>query len=199
MRGGSDRRSAVRKQHLSRPCLILIVGVAGAGKTTLATEILRRLWAVYLDNNHIVDAFFPNTRDGREYEKLRPRFYQALYAIVEENLKRGNSVLLDVPHVKEMQIPQWRKFMQKLAARSKSKIIVIRCQCSERILRSRLRLRGKGRDRWKLAHWKKFLTQQSIDVPLPLPHLDINTEKNLSVNVRLAIRYIAPHGKYRSK
>ncbi len=68
------------------------MGVAGSGKTTLAREILRRLWAVYLDNNHIVDAFFPHTRNGRAYQKLRPHFYQALYTIVEENLKRGNSV-----------------------------------------------------------------------------------------------------------
>jgi predicted kinase len=193
MSGGSDRRPTGRKRHLSRPCLILIVGVAGAGKTTLATEILRRLWAVYLDNNHVVDAFFPDTRDGREYEKLRPCFYQALYTIVEENLKRGNAVLLDAPHVKEVQIPKWRRFMQKLAERTKSKIIVIRCRCSESVLHARLRSRGERRDRWKLEHWKEFLNQQPVDLPLLLPHLDIDTEKSLSANTSVAVRYILEH------
>ena len=106
------------------------MGVAGSGKSTLAQNLLRRLCAVYLDNNQIVDAFFPDRRNGRSYNKLRPRFYQALYTIVAENLKLGNSILLDVPHVKEMQDPQWRRFIKSLTAAANAKIIVIRCLCS---------------------------------------------------------------------
>jgi predicted kinase len=166
------------------------MGVAGSGKSTLAREIVRRICTVYLDNNHIADAFFPNTRTGRGYEKMRPHFYAALYTIVEGNLRLGNSVLLDVPHVKEMQNPHWRRFIRSLAARTKAKIIVIRCLCSERVLHSRLHSRGEKRDRWKLAHWKEFLTQQPIQLSLPFPHLDINTEKNLAANVGAAIKYI---------
>jgi predicted kinase len=166
------------------------MGVAGTGKTTLAKEMLRRFWAVYLDNNHIVDAFFLHARNGRAYEKLRPHFYQALYMIVEENLKTGNSVLLDVPHVKEMQIPKWRWFIKSLTARTKSKLIVIRCRCSENELRARLQSRGEKRDRWKLAHWKEFLTQQPIDITPAFPYLDIDTGKDLSKNAKAAVRYI---------
>jgi predicted kinase len=166
------------------------MGVAGTGKTTLAKEMLRRLWAVYLDNNHIVDAFFLHTRNGRAYEKLRSHFYQALYTIVEENLKTGNSVLLDVPHVKEMQIPKWRRFIKSLTARTKSKLIVIRCRCSERELRARLQSRSEKRDRWKLAHWKEFLTQQPIDIKPAFSYLDIDTGQDLSKNVKAAVRYI---------
>jgi predicted kinase len=179
-----------RKRRLSQPCLILLVGVAGSGKTTLAKEILRRLWAVYLDNNHIADAFFSHTRNGQAYEKLRPCFYQALYTIVEENLRTGNSVLLDVPHVKEIQIPEWRRFIKSLAVRTKSKLIVIRCRCSETVLRARLQARGEKRDRWKLAHWKKFVTQQPIDITPAFSYLDIDTGQDLSTNARAAVRYI---------
>lgn len=188
--GGRDRR-----RHLSRPCLILIVGVAGSGKTTLAKEILRRLWAVYLDNNHIVDAFFPHTRNGRAYEKLRPCFYRALYTIVEENLKRGNSVVLDAPHVKEMQDSGWRRSIKSMAARTNAQLIVIRCRCAERLLRTRLRVRGEKRDRWKLDHWKEFLTEQPIDVPMVFSHLDIDTAEDLSSNVKLALRHITGRTK----
>lgn len=166
------------------------MGVAGSGKTTLAKNILRHLSTVYLDNNHIADAFFPATRNGRAYEQLRPQFYRALYSIAEANLKVGNSVLLDVPHVKEVQLSVWRRFIKRLAVRTNSRLIVIRCVCSEAVLRLRLVSRGEKRDRWKLAHWKEFLREQPIAGSLTLPHFDIDTEKDPTVNARAAVRYI---------
>ena len=166
------------------------MGVAGSGKSTVSQEILRRIWAVYIDNNHIADAFFPDTRNASEYEKLRPRFYKALYTITEENLKLGNSVLLDVPHIKEVQTREWRSFIKRLVRRTKAKMVVIRCLCSEKVLQTRIRSRGEQRDRWKLENWKEFLKGQPIEVPITFPHLDIDTERDLRRNVTAAVRYI---------
>jgi predicted kinase len=180
----------MRKYLPQAPLLILLMGVAGSGKSTLAQHILRRVCAVYLDNNHIVDAFFPDTRSGHSYLRLRPRFYQAIYTIVKENLKLGNSVLLDMPHVKEMQDPRWRRFIKKLAKRSRAQIVVIRCLCSDKTLHARLVRRGEKRDRQKLIHWDNFLKEQPINVDLALPHLNVDTDKNLATNVRAATRYI---------
>lgn len=187
--GGSGSVFAA-KRRLSQPCLILIVGVAGSGKTTLAREILRRIWAVYLDNNHIVDAFFPHTRTGHAYEKMRPHFYKALYTIAEQNLKLGMSVLLDVPHIKEVQTDEWRNFIKRLVRRTKAKSVIIRCLCSEKTLHSRIYSRGEPRDRWKLDHWHEFLRQQPVDSPIRFRHLDINTEKSPMQNINAAIRHI---------
>jgi len=167
-----------------------MMGVAGTGKSTLSREIVRRICAVYLDNNHIADAFFPDTRNGLAYEKLRPRFYKALYTITEENLKVGNSVLLDVPHIKEVQTTRWRAFIKRLVERAKVRIVVIRCICSEKVLHTRLASRGELRDRWKGQNWKEFLEKEPINVQMPFDHLDINTEKNLSTNISSAVHYI---------
>lgn len=180
----------MQKRAPRRPCLIFVMGVAGSGKSTLSRGILRHIRAVYLDNNHIADAFFPYTRNGSRYEKLRPRFYRALYTITEENLKVGNSVLLDVPHVKEIQTARWRNFIRGLARRTKAKMVVVRCRCSEKTLRARITARGEPRDRWKLAHWKEFLKTQPVDVSIPFPRLDIDTEKNPRYNIRAIARYI---------
>ena len=189
----------MRKQYPRRACLVLVMGVAGSGKTTLAKQILRQVGATYLDNNHIVDAFFPDTRSGQSYKRLRPHFYRALYAIVEENLRLRNSVLLDVPHVKEMQNLAWRRFIRKLALRAKAKLVVIRCICSEQTLRARLQSRAETRDRSKLVQWKKFLAEQPINVVLPVPHLDIDTEKSSARNVGRSVRYILDAGRTRKR
>lgn len=186
----ATRLPSLRRYFPGRCCLILVMGVAGSGKTRIAREILRHVWAVYLDNNHIADAFFPDTRNAARYHELRAGFYDALYTIAEENLKLGNSVLLDVPHVKEIQSRDWRSLIQAIVMASQAKMIVLRCVCSEQVLRARLISRGEKRDQWKLKHWKEFLKQQPIKVRIPFPHLDINTEGNTSTNVRAAIRYI---------
>src|SRR5215813_4682614 len=70
-------RKALVEAHKSLQlgaCLILVMGVAGSGKTTLARRILRHISAVYLDNNHIADAFSPDRRNGSAYDRLRPGF-----------------------------------------------------------------------------------------------------------------------------
>ena len=172
------------------PCLILLMGVAGTGKTTLAREIIRRVDAVYLDNNHIADAFFPDTRDSLAYRKLRPGFYRALYAIAEANLRLGNSVLLDAPHTKEIQDRQWRAFIKTLARKTGSVLVVLRCACSEPVLQDRLRRRGEARDNWKLSHWGEFLNAEPIETRIPFPHLDIQTESGSAKNIAVAVRYI---------
>lgn len=182
--------TSLKRLNRVQPKLILVMGVAASGKTTLSKMILQKVWATYLDNNFVVDAFYPHTRTSAEYLKLRPQFYTVLYRIAEENLSVGNSVLLDVPHVKEIHDPAWRKFINKLVAQTNSKLVVIKCVCSEQTLKKRIILRGEERDTWKLDNWDDFLKEQPIDVPVPFDHQDINTEDELSSNVRLAVQHI---------
>src|SRR5262249_13758558 len=132
----------------------------------------------------------PETRNGKQYEKLRPGFYKVMYRVTERNLRIGNTVLLDVPHIKEVQTRQWQSFIRKLAESTGTKLVVIRCLCSESVLHRRIDKRGEQRDMWKLRHWDEFLASQPIDVLVPFPHLDVNTEKSLSRNAAAAIRYI---------
>jgi predicted kinase len=188
----------VKRDSLPKAYLILIMGVAGSGKSTLSREILKRLPAVYLDNNHIADAFFPETRNGLRYQKLRPGFYKALYTIAEANLKIGNTVLLDVPHIKEVQTRAWRDFIKALVKRTGAKLIVIRCLCAEQSLYARIRARGEQRDNWKLNHWEEFLAQEPIRASIPFRHLEIDTDKKLSGNVSAALRYIRSRTAWRN-
>ena len=170
-----------------------MTGVAGSGKTTLAGQVLRRLCAVYLDNNHVVDPFFPQTRAGKRSEQMRPGFYRALYTIAAENLRLGNSVLLDVPHIKEVQSKTWISLIRRIAERNHAKLVIIRCACNEQTLRDRLIKRSEPRDGSKLTRWKEFLITQPIRVPISVPHLEIDTEKSLSRNTTEVLRYIADH------
>jgi predicted kinase len=170
--------------------LILVMGVAGSGKSTLARAILEQIPAVYLDNNFLADAFSPGSRTEESYLAIRDNLYAALYRITGENLRIGNSVLLDAPHIRQVQDPEWCRWIQDLAEDAGASFRAIRCYCREEVLRQRLGVRGEERDRWKLEHWDAFLAEQPPRVPIPFPHLDLDTEQPLKANVARAVSYV---------
>ncbi|MFQ5532917.1 MAG: AAA family ATPase, partial [Candidatus Methylomirabilales bacterium] len=163
------------------------MGVAGTGKSDLSKAILEQLWAVYLDNNFLADVFSPKSRTDERYLAVRENLYGALYRITEENLRIGTSVLLDAPHIKQVQDPEWRRSIQRLVDETGARLCVIRCYCREQVLRDRLEMRGEGRDRWKLENWEKFLKQEPPRAPIPFPHLELDTEDSLDANVARAV------------
>jgi len=179
---------------LSPPRLILVMGVAGSGKSELARAILKQISAVYLDNNFLADAFSPGSRSDESYLALRDNLYAGLYRITGENLRIGNSVLLDAPHIRQTQDPEWCRSIQDLATEAGAWLRAIRCYCREELLRRRLEARGEERDRWKLENWPTFLAEQPPRTPIPFPHLDLDTEQPLKTNVARAVSYILHEG-----
>ena len=170
------------------------MGVAGSGKSELARAILEQVWAVYLDNNFLADAFSPRSRSDESYLAVRDNLYAGLYRITRENLRIGNSVLLDAPHIRQAQDPEWCRWIQDLAAEAGAWLRAIRCYCREEVLRERLGARGEKRDRWKLENWHAFLAEQPPRTPISFPHLDLDTEQPLKANVARAVSYIIQEG-----
>jgi predicted kinase len=166
------------------------MGVAGSGKSELARAILTEVSAVYLDNNFLADAFFPETRSDERYLAIRENLYDALYRITEENLRIGNSVLLDAPHIRQVRDPEWCRRVEDIAEKAGARMRAIQCSCAEPVLRRRLEARGEQRDRWKLENWQTFLEHQPPRTPIPFPHLELDTEQPLKANVAQAVLYI---------
>ena len=166
------------------------MGVAGSGKSELARGILKQISAVYLDNNFLADAFSPGSRSDESYLAIRDNLYAALYRISGENLRIGNSVLLDAPHIRQAQDPEWCRRIEDLAADAGASLRAIRCYCREQVLRERLEARGEERDRWKLENWRAFLAEQPPRTPVPFPHLDVDTERPRAANAARAVSYI---------
>lgn len=190
MMQSSVPESQLSRRVLARTFLVLLTGVAGAGKSTIARALLACLHAVYLDNNFIADAFFAEIRHGSEYLRIRPRLYKALYRITDENLRVGNSVILDAPHIRQARSQIWYSSMLSMTEEAGAKLLIIRCVAPEQVIKARLEARGEPRDKWKLEHWEAHLRSQPIAGHLPYPHLDLMTHRPVEQTVHESLQYI---------
>jgi len=163
--------------------LIILIGNAGTGKSTLAQEIAKKVQVCYLERDNIADQFtIPRHNFMNEHykEHVRLQSYAATYKVAEDNLMLGNSVIIIGPNsiIWDKQI---QERILKTSEKSSSLIKAIKCYCPSEIIRSRLSKRGLTRDLPKLSSddtWKNYIEQEqtTFDRNLPFQHsLNINT------------------------
>ena len=149
------------------PTLVLVVGVAGAGKSTIGKQIAKKLHYVYLDKDTMaepfVEALNPSKQDRESVyylNKIRPLEYQVLLDVAEENLKLGQSVVLSAPFGKEVLDPNWleREMVASRQLQVRLKVVWIKVDAATE--RLRLVRRQASRDRWKLDHWDQYQAQR---------------------------------------
>jgi predicted kinase len=105
--------------------LIILAGLPGSGKTTIARELSRALGAVHVRIDSIEQAI----RDaGIMVGDLRDSGYRAGYAIAEDNLRLGRTVVADSVNPLLVSRDAWIE----VAQRAQVEAIEVEIECSDR-------------------------------------------------------------------
>ncbi|MGV2985732.1 AAA family ATPase [Microbacterium sp. AGC85] len=148
------------------PFALAVVGSAGSGKSTVALEIARRSGGIYLDKDRLagplVEAIMSaqgqsvEERESNSFyrEQIMPAEYEALFAVANDNLRLGLSVVIDAPFAAYLDKPEF--FEHATATWPDVNCAVLNVVTSEDETRRRLRQRGLPRDRAKLSNWDEF-------------------------------------------
>lgn len=163
------------------------MGIACSGKTFIAKRLLKEISAFYIDKDSIMDPF-TKERSGDFYDRIRGPSYKAMYNIALDNLKLGNSVVIDSPHVKEMQDRKWREWLKEFSSPFVLKIIL--CHAPEDVIKKRLIERGEEKDEEKLKNWKEFLKKEPIIPEMPFDHIKIDTSKDQEDKIKNVLLYL---------
>ena len=104
--------------------LIILAGLPGTGKTTIARILARRLNAVHVRIDSIEQAI----RDsGVLVVSLDDAGYRAAYAVVEDNLRLGHTVIADSVNPLNVTRTAWRD----VARRGGTRAVEIEITCSD--------------------------------------------------------------------
>jgi len=159
-----------------RPCLVLMAGGAGVGKTRLTRMLVRRVPnAVLLDKDRLLGGWVDRLltaanvgvdRDSRYYwQEVRPQEYATLETIAFDHLELGKVVAIDAPLRPELQDPGWTTRIQGACAARGAGFLAVWVVVSPETARRRMATRAEPRDQWKLANWEEFLRRQPYDPP----------------------------------
>jgi aminoglycoside phosphotransferase family enzyme/predicted kinase len=130
--------------------LILVGGLPGTGKSTLAGHLADRLGAVLLGSDRLrkeMAGIPPEEPAAAAYRRgiYRPewtdRTYATLVARADQLLQRGESVVLDASWTSAAH----RGLARAVATRTRSTLVAVRCEADPAVARDRLRLRRSVR------------------------------------------------------
>ncbi|MBA8902638.1 AAA family ATPase [Phyllobacterium sp. P30BS-XVII] len=104
--------------------LIIMSGLPGTGKTTIARELARRLKATHLRVDTIAQALISSEMLRDE---VGPADYIVAYALAEENLRNGGTVIADSVNAITITRQAWRN----VASRAHVEAFEIHVTCSD--------------------------------------------------------------------
>jgi len=163
--------------------LIVVGGLPGTGKTTIARRLAVRRSAAYLR----IDAIEQAIREaGVLTGDTGPAGYFVANALAASNLANGLTVVADCVNP----VPESRQGWQATAARAQAKLVEIEITCSDPAEhRRRIETRKPDIDGLILPTWQAVLERDYT--PWEEPHLVIDTAR-LSPDAAIAVieRYI---------
>ena len=182
-----------RRALLEAPALILVTGVAGSGKTTLAKRLVEKVWAVYLEKDELQNPFSRSRTSHFYKRRIQRQSYKALWNLALANLKAGSLVIVDAPLVREMRTMSWRREMERLFGQEGFIILVIHCVAPPAELRRRLGRRAELRDKSILRDFDIFLDRQPPYVPIPWPNIIVETQSPIHAQIESASKFLSSH------
>ncbi|MBI1912367.1 MAG: AAA family ATPase [Deltaproteobacteria bacterium] len=176
-----------------RPALIIIMGLSGTGKTTIAEELSRDFSLIRLSSDSIrkelagipiEEKRIEEFKKGIYSEEFTNRTYRALIERGITYLKNGRSVILDATFSKQKHIEELKTALRGITA----DFHIIRCAAGDDAVKERILGRcfekNKAGTAVSDADWQIYLKQKASFEPVTEPHLTVNSE--LPVNESVA-------------
>lgn len=171
------------------PVLVVLSGLPGVGKSTIAGELARRLGACVVSVDQIEDAIL---RSGipQSFETGLAA-YRVGATVAEEQLRTGLDVIVDAANYVEAGRALWRG----AAASTGTPIAAVDVVCSDPgEHRRRLEERRRGLDAFPEPSWADVERRAADAEPWTGPHLVVDATQPVDASVRAIVDHLEALG-----
>lgn len=137
-----------------QPTLIVIGGLPGNGNTTIARELAHQIGAVHLRIDSIEQAMRTSVLGS---QLLDDAGYKVAYALAEDNLRLGRTVVADAVNPLQLTRDEWRAAAQRAGAR----LLEVELKCSDaHEHRRRVEARVSDIPELQLPSWEQVVSRE---------------------------------------
>jgi predicted kinase len=169
VKSGLDVPSPARGQ----PALVMLAGLPGTGKSTLARRLAETLPAVIVESDRVRQKLF--APPGYTTEESR-RVHLVCHTLMGWYLRHYYHVVYDATNLYEYH----RQLVYRLAERSGARLVVAEVIASEDVVRQRLaphRREPSSRENYSDADWDVYVTMRRRAEPIQRQHLRLDTSQ----------------------
>lgn len=168
--GEADAIGSLSPQRdLSEPALIVVCGVPGVGKTTVATTIAERLNGELLRTDVVRKDVLPDPEYTEEETRM---VYRELFDRGREAIERGDSVVLDGT----FRARRFRDHAAGVADRSNATFRLVKVECAPEVVKERIADRT---DDASDADFEIHVKYRKEFEPLEREHLTVDNSNGL--------------------
>jgi predicted kinase len=149
-----------------QPALVMLCGLPGTGKSTLARQLAHRLPAVVVESDQVRHRLFaPPVYDAEESQRV----HQVCHILMGWHLRRYYHVVYDATNLYE----RHRVLAYRLAARHGAQLVVAEVTASDDVVRERLAPRKC--EAYSQADWQVYLRMRRGTEPIQHQHITLDT------------------------
>jgi len=168
--------------------LVIICGLPGTGKSTLAQELAKRWKAIHISS----DSVRLRILKERTYsEKEKQMVYEKMFEEARGLLKRGADAILDATFYQK----NLREAARAMAETEKNGCILIECVLGEEKIKERMERRKMGKNESE-ATFEIYKKVKEEFEEIEEKHLVINTEEPMEKQIEKAGQYASRFGSY---
>jgi len=169
---------AVPAEVSGRPVLVMLCGLPGTGKTSLARRLAMRMPAVVIESDHIRQALFvPPTYTAEESRQVHRVCHILIGWYLRHTDRDGklyqHHVIYDATNLYEYH----RQLVYSLAERNEAQVVVVEVTARDEIVRERLAPRGRKdtAEHYSDADWEVYQRMRQRAEPIQGEHITVDT------------------------
>lgn len=164
----------IRPIPTPHPRLILMVGLPGTGKSTLARRLAALLPASIVESDRVRRVMFKWPRHTLNESR---RVHQVCRVLIEQLLRQGSSVIFDATNLVEAH----RALLYQIADRLRIPLVILFVTAPPEVVRDRLEGRSRQRhpEDASEATWSVYERMRRYMEPIGRPYLEVDTSQDV--------------------